>query len=526
MGATPGLNDTRDNRGIVLCIGDSTSAFVKFHVDGVDTLPLGGGNVYAIRFDNTALANVRTLVGTPGTSPQTIGGGLNTTDTVRGVNLGVDAARVGTGYDVLNGTGADPEASFAGVASDDESTSEGLFQTADGGYAWQGKLRIGSASTACEFLDSNVLLAIKDTPHSLVDFTEMIIENAASIVTLNNVTFLGLGTNNRGRLEVLTSAATLAYTSCIFQDFGVTILGTGSTMDSCSWIGADVITANGADLSGSTISGFEGTADTSPVIWDVATDPDGKLDDMSVTKGTAATHAFEFGLNSPTTMTLRGVDFAGYNAANGQDDSTFHVKRTSSSVTINIVGGSGNVSYRTDGATVSIVQNPVSLDLNVIDIVSGSEIQNARAYIEADSVGPLPYQDSVTITRVTTTATVAHTAHGLSNGEKVFIAGADQDEYNGVQTISNVSTNAYDYTVSGSPTTPATGTITSTAVIIEGLTDINGDISNTRTYTANQDFTGRVRMSSAPPYYKTSKVTGTIDSNNGATVTVGMIKDE
>ena len=37
MGATPGLNDTRNNRGIVVCIGDDTSNFVKFHVDGSDT---------------------------------------------------------------------------------------------------------------------------------------------------------------------------------------------------------------------------------------------------------------------------------------------------------------------------------------------------------------------------------------------------------------------------------------------------------------------------------------------------------
>lgn len=63
------------------------------------------------------------------------------------------------------------------------------------------------------------------------------------------------------------------------------------------------------------------------------------------------------------------------------------------------------------------------------------------------------------ITRVGPTATATSTAHGYSNGNIVNIRGATQTAYNGDFTISNVTANTFDYTVAGSPTTPATGTI-------------------------------------------------------------------
>lgn len=61
----------------------------------------------------------------------------------------------------------------------------------------------------------------------------------------------------------------------------------------------------------------------------------------------------------------------------------------------------------------------------------------------------------VSITRVGTTASVVCTGHGYSNGDRVWISGATLDAYNIVATISNVTTNGFDYTVSGSPATPA-----------------------------------------------------------------------
>lgn len=52
------------------------------------------------------------------------------------------------------------------------------------------------------------------------------------------------------------------------------------------------------------------------------------------------------------------------------------------------------------------------------------------------------------------------TGHGYIDGDVVLIAGANEPEYNGEYIIGNVTSTAFDYTITGTPATPATGTIT------------------------------------------------------------------
>ena len=67
------------------------------------------------------------------------------------------------------------------------------------------------------------------------------------------------------------------------------------------------------------------------------------------------------------------------------------------------------------------------------------------------------------ITRSGATATVTTGAvHGLQTGEYARIAGAAQGDYNGRFVVTVSSTTVFTITVANSPTTPATGTITST----------------------------------------------------------------
>ncbi|MEQ8823851.1 MAG: baseplate J/gp47 family protein [Filomicrobium sp.] len=87
---------------------------------------------------------------------------------------------------------------------------------------------------------------------------------------------------------------------------------------------------------------------------------------------------------------------------------------------------SGNVSYTTDG-TVGVVSQSINIS---------------------------------SLTRNGTTAIAeTATAHYLATGMTVTIAGADQTEYNGSITITVTASNEFTFEVSGSPTTPATGTI-------------------------------------------------------------------
>jgi hypothetical protein len=69
-------------------------------------------------------------------------------------------------------------------------------------------------------------------------------------------------------------------------------------------------------------------------------------------------------------------------------------------------------------------------------------------------------QNVTSITRTDQIATVIMpAAHGYQNGRSVTISAADQAEYNGTVVITYISTTSFSYTVTGSPATPATGTI-------------------------------------------------------------------
>ncbi len=63
------------------------------------------------------------------------------------------------------------------------------------------------------------------------------------------------------------------------------------------------------------------------------------------------------------------------------------------------------------------------------------------------------------ITRSGSIATVTIPGHGYAEGDWVLIRGANEPEYNGLFVISGVTSDTFDYSVDGTPATPATGTI-------------------------------------------------------------------
>jgi len=77
-----------------------------------------------------------------------------------------------------------------------------------------------------------------------------------------------------------------------------------------------------------------------------------------------------------------------------------------------------------------------------------------------------------------------------------------------------------------STTSPATGTITGTFAYFNTLTDVNGQVSDTRSITSSQAFTGKVRKSSSSPLYRSSPISETIDSSNGLSLNISLISDE
>jgi hypothetical protein len=67
--------------------------------------------------------------------------------------------------------------------------------------------------------------------------------------------------------------------------------------------------------------------------------------------------------------------------------------------------------------------------------------------------------ESLTRSGSTATADFGEAGHSFVEGQYVRISGAAETAYNGIFLISNVTLTSIDYTVVGTPTTPATGTI-------------------------------------------------------------------
>jgi hypothetical protein len=72
-----------------------------------------------------------------------------------------------------------------------------------------------------------------------------------------------------------------------------------------------------------------------------------------------------------------------------------------------------------------------------------------------------PVQINITRSGTTATATTVSQPHGFTNGQLITIAGANQAAYNGTFTITWISATSFSFTVtvSGSVTSPATGTL-------------------------------------------------------------------
>ncbi len=296
----------------------------------------------------------------------------------------------------------------------------------------------------------------------------------------------------------------------------------GITLTRPVFTNCDAITLTAAnDLISGGSTALHNTAANIPFI---TTDDLANITNHAFVNTSGVGHAIE--ITATGTYAFVGNTFTGYGADASNAAAIYN--NSGGLVTINISGGGGTPTFR-NGTSASTVVNAgaVSTTITVLDARDNSVVENARVLVTCTATGDEPFEDTVTITRSGSTASVAHTAHGMANGDKVLIEGAVENEYNGVYAITNSSANAYDYTVSGTPATPATGTILATAVIIDGLTNASGVITDSRSYTSDQGITGNVRKSSATPFFKASPaLSGTIDTADGLSITVQLGLDE
>ena len=529
---------TKANDGWMFVICDSLTTGDYFTFGGSDS----GRNPYG-GWTNVAIDPTATSTGTLGAGANSgnyryFGHVCNTVGEItKGNPSAIDAIRTGRGEISVTGTGG----SFTELASYNDynaggtppgtsSTSVdsgrhrlGLFQDQGGTFLWKGLMSLGITATTVTFTDSNTTIIIDDCPFSYAAFNKIEVNHASSSVTLDNVTFISTGTVAPGDFEAVDNA-TIALTGCSFNTMGAFVFQSNSTLTDCVFNTCSSVTTGGATVTGCS---FNGLSAASAVVTATPAQATSIQNSVFVSDGTG--NGLEIG-GTATNITLTGLDFSGYSTSVDADKAIF-VNIATGSIELNISGGSGVTlasHVRTAGATVSVVSGAVLVKATAITDL-GVAVQNALVILKASNgTGPLPFEDVVTITRVTTTATVAHTAHGMSTNDKIIVKGiTDKVEDNGgVKTITVLDANSYTYPTTDSGSASYTGTIIVTFVALSGLTDINGEISTSRVYSLAQPVTGSARKSSASPFLQAGILNGSVSTSLGFDGSAVMVSDE
>lgn len=370
----------------------------------------------------------------------------------------VDIIRYGRGEIYATGTGG----TFSGYATaNDAATARwGLFQAVRGGYLWKGLFSLGQSGTSLTFSDSNKAIFIDDTPRVAAGFNKIEINNASSSITWTGITFSGVGTSITGSAPVspgdfeVVNNATVSLTSCSFTDMGTFDFLSNSTVTGCTFRRCGLITTGGGDFDTCLIT-------NSGVAVSLSCSTLADLTDCTF-ESDGSNHAVDLG-NVTTTQSMNwnnyDTGYAGSDGSTGNETIKVNVT-TGQTLTINVGSGYSTPSiYNVNSAnsTVTVVSGQVTTTIHVVDVTDGSDLEDARVYLVADSGGPL----------------------------------------------------------------------TAGTVIFNTLTDVNGEVSDTRSLASDQPVSGWVRLSSPPgPYYKTGPISATIDNASGLSLTVQLIPDE
>lgn len=542
--------DTKANGGYKVLIGDSTNARA-YYVGGSDYTPFSVGVWKCFVLDTGNLPSSYQQVAGSGAPSLTaitrIGGGWKSLGTVSDFNVGIDVIRYGTGITVYGGTAGDP-GTWAEIAAYDASTANGRAlgicrEIQSGVYGLQGGITFGdnSGSNTFYFKDQDATIVFEDIVNGSGTNTPIdinVVGNSSAATQYFQLgVAVGSGDTQQGRngcnfinanitgqpvsfdasdadlddIQLYGCKFTGMSDSVAFSSDATTSAShviSGCTFDQCAQVDLGRVTTRNC-----VFSGYTDDADAA-LLWNTNIDIK-NCQFIANTDSTNDPHAIEH--TASGTITYDGLTFSG-----NDYDVNFS---GSGDLVIQNTNGSDASTHEITGAGTSVdIQTAVNVTVTV-KTVGGTNIENARVLLEADTGGALPAEESCTITRSGSTATVSHTSHGLADGDYVIIRGANEQEYNGDFQITYINANSYSYTVSGTPSTPATGTITSSARIINELSNASGIATEAFNYTADQPIKGVVRKSSGTPYYQTANISGTITSS-GFTTTSLLITDE
>jgi len=537
------LMDTVANGGARVLVGDSTSAYDHFYVDGSDDSgsDLAGWRIYAV--DPTQTPSTST--GTPTTTNRVgmlwkvLGSG-----SLKGNPNALDVSRHGRELTSINGDVTSGYATFDGAATFDANNARrwGILTPALGSYLFHGAFVMGTVSTSVDFRDSGRVINILNDRFLPTGFNEFEIRNASSNVEWTNIIIAHLGTNAPAALLTL-DVGTFTGELCQFNDCSTTTFnsnGSSSCINSF-WTTCDRINLNQAGISGSSILTSSVAADEGAV-YDNRTTSGAtsitELNNCTFSIGAASHHAIRFGANVTHDITLTGIEFTGFSSTADATNATLRFDATSGSINCNLVNCTvdGNPATTANvgvddaaGITVTLVVDPKTTKITCED-PDGSPLQNVRLLLEtADNGGGsgFPYQASVsTLTQTGGTATLtASAAHGLATNDYVVVRGANDEGYNRVAQITVTGGSTFTYTVPAGAGASAGGTPVFSYVAVSGLTNASGIIQSSKTWPASQGLTGWARKTTSAPYYKQTSI-NIADASGGTDLLVALQPDE
>lgn len=448
-------------------------------------------------------------------------------------NVAMDAIDVGRGLIITNGDGGSTDGTFVNFVTTDQNNTSNRWGVVTGfgnSVISHGLLTIGSA-TATEFTDTDSVVTFPDGYHSrglvgiLVD-----ISNASSQISIDSL-IIGNGTRNGVDANDTRPNFIVTGTSGAFESEATLRNHRDVTYTSvCEIENANIecqlLTQGDSHIFNSTIN--TNSLSSVACVQDPAFGTTTGLHDIDFVQAGSG-HAIE--IDTAGSYTLTNITFTGY-GSDFSAFSVFDVTASTGTVTFNIVGGDGlTPTYTTAGATVVFNLDPIDVIINAVD-ETGLPVENARIYIEAASTSSdfLFNEDINSAARVGSTAFIGMSVSNIetiSIGDTILIEGITPQAYLGAHIVTAVAGSTFEYVVFGSPAQPVpSGTPRCTHIIINTLSDANGEVSLTTPMSGDMDIAGYARKGTTSPVYKTANISGTIQQASGFATTVTMVSDE
>lgn len=467
----------------------------KFSTSG--TLDLSAVSVVHINVDNSNSGNIRSIE-----------------------NTYLDAIRFGTG---LKMTGSGPW-DWQDVADEDNLTANKwdiVRAVGPGVFELNGQLQIGDAAFTTTPVSSNETLFFKDISTSGIEggpigkqaagFYKIIFGGSGTICDFDNMSIIASAVAPfifDADASVLPDASINWNAGTIIQCSSFLSDG-AQDFSNLSFFDCGQIVPTGSDFINFLIDNYTGT--DGAILWPGGT---------TVKDGVIQNSDRAIEITQAINQTFDNITFP---------SNTYDVHLNNGGVDIDVskTNGSDPTNYiATGGGVVTFVGASITVSVHAIT-TAGIDVENVRVFLKAsDGSGPFPFEETVTIVNSGLTATVTHTTHGMASGDYVDIKGADNWENNGSFAITVTGVDTYTYTMNSDPGDSPGGTITSTFVALNGLTNSSGLKSVSRVYASAQLVIGWARKTSAAPYYKTFGLIGTVDDVNGFTPTAVMILDQ